>query len=173
MRHTFEASQWVPYPPAQVFAFFSDPQNLPPLMPAWQKARIEHAFLAAPPLSQHQWNGTQRTAGSGSVLTITFRAVPFVPIRTRWVAVITDFVWNDHFCDTQKSGPLAYWHHCHHIAGEERDSVLGTTIKDSIIYALPLGLLGDVANAVAIHRQMKATFAYRQQQVLKLLGAKG
>ena len=61
MRHTFEASQWVPYPPAQVFAFFSDPQNLPPLMPAWQKARIEHAFLAAPPLSQHQWNGTQRT----------------------------------------------------------------------------------------------------------------
>jgi ligand-binding SRPBCC domain-containing protein len=172
MRHTFEASQWVPYPPAQVFAFFSDPRNLPPLMPAWQKARIEHAFLAAPPLSLHQWNGTTRTAGSGSVLTITFRAVPFVPIRLRWVAVISEFQWNDHFCDFQKSGPLAYWHHCHHISGESRDGVPGTSITDKVTYALPLGPLGDMANGVAIKRQMKSTFAYRQRQVLKLLAAK-
>ena len=172
MRHTFETSQWVPYPPAQVFAFFSDPRNLPPLMPAWQKARIEHAFLAAPPLSLHQWNGTRRTAGSGSVLTITFRAVPFVPIRLRWVAVISEFQWNDHFCDVQKSGPLAYWHHCHHIAGVPQDGVPGTSITDKVTYALPLGPLGDLANGLSIKRQMKSTFAYRQRQVLKLLAAK-
>ena len=139
-------------------------------MPAWQKARIEHAFLAAPPLAPHQSNGTAHTAGSGSVLTITFRAIPFLPIRLRWVAVISDFEWNDHFCDTQKSGPLAYWHHCHHITGEERNGVPGTSITDKVTYALPLGLLGDVANGVAIRRQMQSTFAYRQRQLLRLLG---
>ncbi len=173
MLHTFETSQWVPYPPAQVFAFFSNPKNLPPLMPAWQKARIEYAFIAAPPLSPQQWNGNQtaRVAGSGSVLTITFRAVPFVPVRLRWVAVISDFQWNDHFCDTQKSGPLAYWRHCHYISAERRDGVHGTSISDHVTYALPLGFLGDLANRIAIRRQMKSTFAYRQRQLVRLLGS--
>jgi ligand-binding SRPBCC domain-containing protein len=169
MRHTFETSQWVPYPPAQVFAFFSDPRNLPPLMPAWQRARIEHAFLAAPPMSQHQWNKTAETAGSGSVLTISFRALPFAPVRLKWVAVIDEFLWNDHFCDTQRSGPLAYWHHCHYVKAEQQEDVPGTRVTDKLTYALPLGFLGDMANGVAIHRQVKATFAYRQRQLLKLL----
>ena len=41
MRHPFAAEQWLPYPVELVFAFFANPQNLPRLMPAWQKARIE------------------------------------------------------------------------------------------------------------------------------------
>jgi ligand-binding SRPBCC domain-containing protein len=171
MRHTFETTQWVPYPPNQVFAFFSNPRNLPLLMPAWQRTRIEHAFLAAPPLSPHQWNGSARVAGSGSVLTITFRAVPFVPVRLRWVAVISDFEWNNRFCDTQKSGPLAYWRHCHSIRAEQRDGSPGTLVTDTVTYALPLGPLGDLANLFAVKRKLKSTFLHRQRQLLKLLGS--
>ncbi len=64
MRHTFQSEQWVPYPRERVFAFFADPANLPPLMPAWQRARVEKAPDAA---------------GEGSLITISFRPVPFFP----------------------------------------------------------------------------------------------
>ena len=49
MRHHFNAEQWLPYPVELVFAFFSNPENLPRQMPTWQKARIEEATFAPPP----------------------------------------------------------------------------------------------------------------------------
>jgi len=169
MRHSYETMQWVPFPVRDVFAFFCDPHNLPKLMPAWQQARIEHAFLVDPPLSPIHWNNGARAAGKGSVLTITFRPVPLLPLRLQWIADITEFEWNDHFCDEQKSGPLAYWKHCHFIASETRDGRVGSLVTDKLTYALPLGFLGDMAHAVAIQRQVKATFDYRQKRLLELL----
>lgn len=170
MRHIFQTSQWVPYPPALVFAFFADPANLPPLMPSWQKARIEHAYYAAPPAAPDGLPlPAKQLAGQGTVLTITFRAIPFVPLRLSWVAVIDEFSWNEHFCDTQRSGPLAYWHHCHRIEAEVQDGVAGSRIKDEVTFALPLGPLGDVAYLLGVKKQMEWTFAYRQKRVIELL----
>ena len=48
MRHRFQTEQWVPYSLERVFAFFADPGNLPPLMPVWQRARVEGANYVAP-----------------------------------------------------------------------------------------------------------------------------
>lgn len=169
MRHTFKTAQWVPCPAELVFAFFADPANLPPLMPAWQQARVEHAsYVSPPPAPGGSASREQRVAGQGTVLTITFRAFPFLPLRLTWVAVIDEFVWNDHFCDTQQSGPLAYWHHCHRIEAEVQDGVAGSRIKDEVTFALPLGMLGDIAYLLAIRKQMAWTFAYRQKRVLEL-----
>jgi ligand-binding SRPBCC domain-containing protein len=168
MRHNYETSQWVPFPAADVFAFFSNPENLPRLMPPWQKARIERAFLAAPSFSPAHW-ATANVAGKGSVLTITFRAIPGLPLRLTWVALISEFAWNSHFCDEQQTGPLAYWKHCHFIAPETREGVAGSIVTDRVTYALPFGFLGDLANAVAIRGQMKSTFDFRQRQLLQLL----
>ena len=170
MRHVFHASQWVPYAPAPVFAFFADPANLPRLMPRWQQARIDHAFYAAPPSEPGASSG-KRFAGQGTVLTITFRALPFVPLRLQWVAVIDEFAWNDHFCDTQKTGPLAYWHHCHTIQAETQNGIPGSRIEDDVTFALPFGLLGDLAYLLGVKKQMQSTFAYRQQRLLELLPA--
>jgi hypothetical protein len=36
-------------------------------------------------------------------------------------------------------------------------------------YELPFGLLGEVANAVAMKRQIRALFAYRQRMLPELL----
>jgi hypothetical protein len=47
MVHRFTAGQWLPYPVPFVFAFLADPHNLPGLMPAWQKARVEELKLVA------------------------------------------------------------------------------------------------------------------------------
>ena len=171
MRHTFETSQWVPYSVATVFAFFANPENLPPLMPRWQKARIEHAFLAEPTREPHPKASEAKLAGTGSVLTITFRALPVLPLRLQWVAVITDFVLGQGFCDSQRSGPLAYWHHCHSIAAEMKNGEAGSLVTDKVTLALPLGPLGDVAYAIVVKRQVASTFRYRQHQLLKLLGS--
>jgi ligand-binding SRPBCC domain-containing protein len=169
MRHNYETTQWVPFPVPEVFAFFSDPENLPRLMPAWQKARIDHKSLVAPPPSPAPGPASSLVAGHGSVLTITFRPVPLLPIRLQWVAVISEFNWNEHFCDEQKSGPFAYWKHCHTVTAELREGIPGSSVSDRVTYALPFGFLGDIANALAIHRQMKSTFAYRQSQLSQLL----
>ena len=167
MRHSFETSQWVPFSVERVFTFFCDPANLPRLMPDWQRARIDQAQLIAPVPA----GNNPDAAGQGSRLTITFRIVPFLPLRLKWFALISEFAWNDHFCDEQTRGPLAYWKHCHHISVETRNGVAGSLVTDKLTYALPLGPLGDLANGIAIRFQMKATFAFRQRRLLELLSS--
>jgi ligand-binding SRPBCC domain-containing protein len=162
MRHRFQTEQWLPYPKEQVFAFFADPANLPPLMPKWQQARVERAQLVAP------LEVTGDYAGAGSVITISFRPVPLVPLRLEWEAYIAEFRWNDYFCDEQRRGPFRYFCHCHRIR-EERN---GSVVSDAVEYELPLGLLGDLANGLAVKRQISSLFSYRQK-MLPLLLARG
>ena len=150
MRHTFQSEQWVPYSGERVFAFFADPANLPPLMPAWQRARVEK---------------TPDAAGEGSLITISFRPVPLLPLRLEWDALITEFRWNDFFCDEQRRGPFKYFRHCHRIR-EERN---GTVVSDDVEYELPFGFLGDMANRLMIKRQIQSLFRHRQKMLPMLL----
>ncbi len=172
MRHTFESDQWLPYSVEQVFAFFSNPENLPRLMPKWQKARIEEAtFAPAPPRPASTLGVRFRgvAAGTGTKMTISFKPFPFAPFRVPWDAEITEFAWNDHFCDVQHRGPFAYWHHCHHISAEVKDGVAGARVHDHVEYELPLGALGEAANSIVMQRQFRAIFDYRQKRTAELL----
>jgi ligand-binding SRPBCC domain-containing protein len=150
MRHTFQSEQWVPYPRERVFEFFADPANLPPLMPAWQHARVEKAPEAA---------------GEGSLITISFRPVPFLPLRLEWDALITEFRRNDFFCDEQRRGPFKYFRHCHRIH-EERN---GTVVSDHVEYELPFGVLGNLANSLIMKQQIQSLFRQRQKMLPLLL----
>ena len=162
MRHTFQAEQWLPYPREKVFAFFADPSNLPPLMPKWQRARVERAkYVGSPGVG-----GV--VAGQGSVITISFRPVPLVPVRLEWDAYIAEFCWNEYFCDEQRRGPFRYFHHCHRVRNDRNGSV----VRDEVEYELPLGLLGDLANGFAVRGQIGSLFRYRQR-LLPLLLARG
>ena len=173
MSHTFHSEQWLPYPIELVFAFFANPENLPRLMPPWQKARIEEAAFAAPPPRPVVDNPTLRirsiAAGPGTRVTISFRPFPYSPLRVPWEAEISEFVWNDHFCDLQLRGPFAFWRHCHRFQSESRDNTTGTLLTDQVEYSLPYGTLGTLANQLIIARQIRATFAHRQQRTLDLL----
>ena len=160
--------QWVPYPIERVFAFFADPENLPPLMPRWQKARIERSEMVPPPGAPPHQVG-KAAAGKGTAMTISFRPLPFCPIRMQWKARISHFAWDDHFCDEQLSGPFAYWLHCHRVQTESRAGVNGTIVTDDVTYAMKLGPLGDFANLLGGAMQMRALFRYRQRQLLKML----
>lgn len=173
MRYTHHAQQWLPHPIETVFDFFANPANLPRLMPAWQKAKIKEQKLAPPPpLPSTRGNGKFAgvAAGQGSRLTITFRPIPGVPIRMAWDAEITEFVWDDHFCDVQlKRGPFAYWHHCHRLEARPRDGQPGTLLRDQVDYELPMGPLGDIASFLFVRKQMDYIFSYRHRRAEELL----
>lgn len=175
MPHTFHAEQWLPFPLELVFAFFANPENLPRLMPAWQKARIEEASFAPPPPRPPD---TPRlpgiVAGAGTRMTISFRPFPFSPMRLPWDAEISEFAWNDHFCDIQHRGPFKSWRHCHRLSTKSRTNPdgsvqPGTLLVDQLEYALPLGPLGSLANTLFVRYQIRSIFRYRQQRTADLL----
>jgi ligand-binding SRPBCC domain-containing protein len=174
MRHTYHSEQWLPYPVDQVFAFFANPENLPRLMPAWQKARIEEvAFTAPSPRPDSSRSIRSIAAGQGTRITLSFRPFPYSPIRLPWEAEIDEFVWNSHFADLQLRGPFAWWRHRHTVVSETRINegfaTPGTLLHDEIEYEPPLGTLGELANNLFISRQINNTFIYRKLRTTALL----
>jgi ligand-binding SRPBCC domain-containing protein len=178
MRHTYHSEQWLPYPVDLVFAFFANPENLPRLMPPWQKARIEEAVFLPPPPPPFVPGSPLRpksiAAGSGTRLILSFRPFPYSPIRIPWEAEISEFVWNDHFCDSQLRGPFAYWRHCHSLsavasAKASTQPIQGALLRDEVEYELPFGSLGKIAHHLFIKHQLEKTFAYRHARTLELL----
>ena len=158
MPHHFETSQWLPYPPELVFAFFAKPENLPRLMPKWQNARIEEAVFAPPPprpLNSPRYPGI--AAGDGTRLTLSLRHFPFAPFRIPWEAQIEDFRWNHGFCDIQLRGPFTSWRHCHTVTAKDS----GTTLHDAVIYELPL--------SIPIRPILTHIFRQRHQRTTELL----
>ena len=176
MRHTYHAEQWLAHPLEKVFAFFADPENLPRLMSPWQQARIEQASYTPPPSTPFCQQALSHSilAGAGTRLTLSFRPIPFSPVRLSWDAEISEFEWNDHFCDIQLRGPFAFWRHCHRLRVESRTDhhgieAVGTLLHDAVEYEMPFGLLGEVARRLVVERQLRSTFAYRQKRTAELL----
>jgi ligand-binding SRPBCC domain-containing protein len=170
MRHHLTFEQWLAYPVPTLFDFFANPDNLPPLMPRWQAARITDARIV-PPLAPSRTTAGTVAAGAGTTMTLRFRPVPYSPVELSWDAVITEFAWDDHFCDEQARGPFGYWRHCHRLAAETRDGVPGTRVLDDVTYAMKFGILGEFANLLGGERQVRSIFAYRQAQLPRLLAA--
>ena len=171
MRHVFVTEQWVPYSRQEVFGFFANPANLPPLMPAWQRARVEKAHYVPPPTPPGEVGPTV-VAGKGSLISISFRPVPLVPFRVGWDAFIAEFRWNDSFCDEQRRGPFQYFRHCHSIREEVRGAVHGSMVRDEVNYELPMGVIGDLVDRLVVSGQMQMLFRHRQK-MLEVLLAQG
>jgi ligand-binding SRPBCC domain-containing protein len=170
MRFQYETEQWLPYPLELVFAFFANPENLPRLMPNWQKARIEEAtFRPPPPRPEGAPRYPGIVAGSGTRLTLSFRPFPYSPLRVPWEAEIEDFRWNEGLADTQVRGPFRYWRQQHLLTPVEREEIAGTIIADKIDYELPLpDALAAPANKL-VQVQIASIFRHRQKRTLELL----
>ena len=164
-RLSFITEQWVPFPVKQVFAFFTDPLNLPRLMPPWQDARIDSLELHSPERAR-----TPRAAGRGSRILLSFRPVPLSPIRLHWLALIDDYMTDHHFCDLQVTGPFGYWRHCHLVRAEAHGDAEGTRITDVVDYQWLRGSVDRAIDALGGRLQMRQLFRYRQRQLLRLLG---
>jgi ligand-binding SRPBCC domain-containing protein len=174
MMQRFQTRQWVPYPVELVFAFFANPANLPHLMPPKLEARIEDARILPPPPRPVAQDAARRflsvAAGVGSEILISFYPIPWVPRRVSWLASITEFEWNSHFCDAQVRGPFAAFQHRHGIEAEFRDGQEGTLVSDAVEYELPYGWMGRIGGLM-VRRQLARSFAYRQKRLPEILAA--
>jgi ligand-binding SRPBCC domain-containing protein len=140
--------QWIPVPLPRVFRFFSDPGNLPRLMPP---------ELAAP-------------AGVGTRITLSVRLLPPLPLRTTWVARIVEFEAGHHFADVQEKGPFRHFRHRHEFAASVRDGTDGTIVGDDLEYDVGFGPLGDAVARLFVSGRLRATFEERQRRLEDLLG---
>jgi ligand-binding SRPBCC domain-containing protein len=98
-----------PYTADLDFAFFANPNNLPVLMPAFLRMRIDNIDLVAPPpnlmIAGQQLTPQEISAGMGTQIEMSFRPVSYLPVRVSWVARISEFVCFSYFCDEQIKGP--------------------------------------------------------------------
>lgn len=172
MMQRIETRQWVPYPVELVFAFFANPANLPHLMPPRLETRIEDARMQPPPARPLAADPARRflsvAAGVGSEILISFYPVRWFPKRVSWMARITEFEWNSHFCDEQIRGPFDAFQHRHGIQAETRNGVEGTLVTDEIDYSLPFSLIGQLGSGM-VRRQLEQSFAHRQQRLPEIL----
>jgi len=105
----------------------------------------------------------ERELHVGSIIEYRLR-IRGLPMR--WTSEIA--VWEPpyRFVDNQLRGPYQLWHHEHTFAAENG----GTRIGDHVTYSLPFGMLGEIAHAVMVKRDVESIFQFRQQRLAELLG---
>ena len=72
-----------------------------------------------------------------------------------------------YFVDEQRHGPYAFWHHKHFI----KEHGNGIIMEDIVDYALPYGVLGQLAHFLFVKRQLDRIFEYRKVQLETIFGA--
>jgi ligand-binding SRPBCC domain-containing protein len=88
-------------------------------------------------------------------------------LPTRWRTLITHFEAPEGFVDEQLQGPYSFWHHTHTFV----ETAGGTIIGDRVLYLLPLGALGALAERLVIRRRLRSIFAYRRRVIAERFGA--
>jgi ligand-binding SRPBCC domain-containing protein len=145
--YLLQREQWVPIPIEEMFSFFSDARNLEAITPPWlnfsvlTKGRI-HMSRGAHIRYRLNWHG----------------------ISLHWETEIAQ--WDPPHCfeDIQLSGPYRLWRHSHRFESVNG----GTRMTDTVRYALPFGILGRIAHAVAVRRNLEQIFNYRCDRIRAL-----
>ena len=78
-------------------------------------------------------------------------------IRMFWETEITEVRNHEYFTDIQRKGPYASWVHKHMF----KEVKGGVEMTDELLYALPFGPLGQLANSLFVGNQVKSIFYYR------------
>jgi hypothetical protein len=142
--------QWIPLPVDEVFAFFSDAQNLGEITPPWLGFRI----LTPGPI---------RIAVRTKIrYRLSWHGIP-----VKWTTEIRRWEPPSFFVDVQTSGPYRLWHHTHRFESREG----GTRMTDVVRYRLPFGTIGRALHTLKVRRDVERIFDYRFQRIGELFGA--
>ena len=148
--YRLHTKQNLPISKETAWSFLSDPKNLKTITPDYMSFDI--------------LSGADRKMFPGQI--IQYIVTPILGIKTKWVTEITHVVEDEYFVDEQRFGPYSLWHHKHFIKEIEG----GVEMEDIIDYQLPLGILGDIANALHVKKQLKNIFDYREKKLVELFG---
>lgn len=133
----------------EAWAFFSGAENLQRITPAYMRFNITSPQ-------------TNKPVYAGQI--ITYKIYPVLGIPLNWMTEITQVKEGQYFIDEQRRGPYNLWHHQHHfeeVAG-------GVKMTDIVHYALPFGILGQLAHALFVKKQLKDIFVFRKEKVTEL-----
>ena len=147
--YVLEREQIVPLPRATSFAFFGDAFNLELITPPFLRFRV----LTKPPVEMRQ----------GALLEyhLSLFGVPF-----RWRTLIESWSPDESFVDRQLEGPYTLWHHTHTF---EELAPERTRMRDRVLYQIPFGVFGAIAQALFVRRVLKKIFDYRAEVIARLL----
>lgn len=144
--HQYTQEQMLPADLKTVWKFFSGAGNLQAITPEYMRFRVTSGALP-----EEIYPG----------MIITYKVSPLLGIPLFWMTEITQVQPLKMFVDEQRRGPYRMWHHQHHF--EEKDG--GVMMRDIVHYELPLGILGEVANALFVKRQLNEIFEFRRKKV--------
>jgi ligand-binding SRPBCC domain-containing protein len=148
--YTLAFEQQVPRGLTEVFAFFSRAENLEAITPPWLNFKVRSV---APP----------QPVQKGTIISYSLR-VHGIPLR--WTSEIVEWEPPHRFVDVQLSGPYKLWRHEHRF--EARDG--GTLISDTIVLALPLSVLGQLAYRIKVRSDVQEIFAFREGKISSIFG---
>ena len=149
--HSLKTVQFLPVSLEKAWDFFSSPANLATITPSYMGFAIK---------SKHHGGKMY----PGQIIEYTVKPVLGIPLY--WMTEITHVAEGRYFIDEQRFGPYSMWHHQHHF----REVEGGVEMTDIVHYKIPLGALGDIANALFVRRQLNGIFQYRYQKVEALFG---
>ena len=136
----FKKTLRVPVSVESLFAWHERPGAFVRLSPPWNQPRVlEHV-------------GGIR---NGARVTLEVHAGP---IPTTWRLTHRDYIANRQFRDVMESGPFAEWTHTHSFAP---DGPNASTLVDEIVYALPLGVIGEAVGGEYAASTLERVFSYR------------
>ena len=148
--YCLDERQCLPISIPEAWSFFSDPGNLPRITPPSLKLEIT--------------SETPEKMYAGMI--ITYRVSPLLGIPMDWVTEITHVDEPHLFIDEQRSGPYRFWHHQHHF----QEISGGVEIRDIVHYALFIGPIAGIINALIVRNQVREIFAYRRRYLEKTFG---
>ena len=133
-------------PLEEVFAFFSDANNLEAITPR----QLKFCILTPGPI--------RLEAGARIDYQLTLYGVP-----VKWATLIERWEPPHEFVDVQLRGPYKVWRHTHRFLAEGK----GTRMIDDVAYELPLGPLGRMVEALWARREVARIFAHRTEVIAR------
>ena len=149
--HTLRNVQRIPATLEKTWGFFSDPNNLLNITPPFLNLKVTNEIF-----------GTETYQGQ----IITYTVKPLFGIPIHWMTEIIHVEPMKLFVDEQRKGPYKLWHHQHHF----KTITGGVEMTDIVHYRLPLGFLGNVANALTIKTKLNEIFFFRFQKINQVFG---
>jgi len=150
--YTLHREQYMPITVEEAWDFFSHPLNLDKITPPDVK------FETITTLPDNYITNGQR---------IHYKLRPLLNIPMRWETEIREVNMPYKFMDKQMKGPYAFWEHTHIL---ER-APGGTKMTDTVRYALPMGILGQMMHSIMIKQQLNNIFDFRKKTLVRLFGA--
>ena len=151
--YQFKAEHLLPISLEDAWKFFSSPTNLPVITPPALDFKILTPNLPA-----------ETYAG----MIIDYKVRPLLGIQMHWKTEITAVNKNESFTDRQLKGPYKVWEHTHYFKKVEG----GVLMTDIVNYELPLGIIGKLAHAIIVKKEIENIFSYRKEKLNELFNSK-